>query len=263
MEDRKVANEDGKDTSKFQKKFVEWKRTLVELKTSLGHAIEEPSFVILFLLLAYADILLGSMNLYGAESLGNISIERLRTITLYLQCCELLLQLCIFHARFFSHWGYALDSFLVVGRFIRVDPRRLHLLSFLRVWRFFRVVQTYVAIERSKHDRTREELTSQIESTKEWRRKARTKKEGTDREERLSKQNELTVKMCREEIGTLREALQIAALDVAAMKEKTGVSDQVMEGVVDVDVVEIDSNGGDDNGDVWPRRYIPCQKKSL
>jgi len=69
--------------------------------------------------------------------------------------------------------------------------------------------------------------------------------------------------MCREEIGTLREALQIAALDVAAMKEKTGVSDQVMEGVVDVDVVEIDSNGGDSNGDVLAPAIHPLPEEVI
>mmetsp|Transcript_59066 Transcript_59066/g.125497 ORF Transcript_59066/g.125497 Transcript_59066/m.125497 type:complete len:108 (+) Transcript_59066:235-558(+) len=72
-----------------------------------------------------------------------------------------------------------------------------HLLSFLRIRCFVRVVQTAVANEASRHDRTREELE-------------------TEREKRLSKQSRDAAKGCREEIATSREAPK-AAQDVAAV----------------------------------------------
>ena len=171
-----TADSDGNSRSKLQNityKIREW-------KLSLEYHIEEPSIIVLFLLMAYVDILLGSCQLSGAGLSGITSggIESMQNIILSLQCFELLLQISIFRVRFFSHWGYAFDTVLIATRLLNkcsvlaTNNHHLHLLSFLRVWRFVRIVQTYVAIETSKHNRTKEELSYQIKSTSEWKRKA-------------------------------------------------------------------------------------------
>ncbi len=78
---------------------------------------------------------------------------------------------------------------LINGQFdIDINAHRLQLLSFLRVWRFVRLVQSYIAIEISRHNRTKEELSSLIEYTK----------------------------SAEEEIEILNEALTVAALDACA-----------------------------------------------
>ena len=119
--------------------------------------IEQPHVVIIFLLIVYADIVLESISL------------------------------C-----------YCFDTILVGtkvfnGHYFDVKPHHLHILSFLRVWRFVHVVQSYIAIEISRHARTKEE------------------KSNVEREKNLA----------MDEIDTLREALQLAALEVAAMKGHT------------------------------------------
>jgi hypothetical protein len=104
----------------------------------------------------------------------------------------------LFRVRFFSHWGYCFDTILVGtkvfnGHYFDVKPHHLHILSFLRVWRFVYVVQSYLAIEISRHARTKED------------------KSNFEREKSLA----------MEELDTLREALKLAALEVAAMKGQT------------------------------------------
>lgn len=191
-----------------------WKR--------LEYYIEEPSIVILFLLMAFVDIMLGSCQLFGGGS--GVTIEAVRNVILAIQVFELVLQMIIFRVRFFSHWGYGFDTVLVAARVLNdcsvlsSNKHTLHLLSFLRVWRFVGVVQACVAIEASEHRLTREKLSAQKKSAAEWKRKATSAREDAEREKRRSAENRDLVKGYRDEIDTLREALRIAAEDVAAVR---------------------------------------------
>ena len=159
--------------------------------------IEQPHVVIVFLLIVYTDIVLESISL-SSGGVSNAAVDGLHDTILNLQGIELLLQMILFRVRFFSHWGYCFDTILVGtkvfnGHYFDVKPHHLHILSFLRVWRFVHVVQSYIAIEISRHARTKEE------------------KSNVEREKNLA----------MDEIDTLREALMLAALEVAAMKGHT------------------------------------------
>lgn len=194
------------------------------------------------------------------------TIDAIRNVILSFQLFELLLQMCIFRDRFFSHWGYAFDTILLITRLLNnysilaTNRHHLHLLSFLRVWRFVRVVQAYVAIEVRKHLRAKRKLAMQIESTNEWKWKATLTEEDVQREKRLSRQSRDVVKGYQEEIDTLREALKIAAQDVAAVRLQAieSYEDGNVKGISDddpkhtgngagIDVVEYEKMGeGDD-----------------
>lgn len=164
--------------------------------------IEQPHIVTLFLLIVMTDIVLGSMSLHGRIT-NTPAIDILRHVILYLQGIELMMQMFLFHVRFFSHWGYCFDTLLVGAKLfngqynydIRQDT--LHLLSFLRLWRFIRVVQSFLAVEISRHNRTKEELLSLVEYTTEYKTK---------------------VSSMEKEVEMLREALNVAALDVVEMR---------------------------------------------
>lgn len=108
----------------------------------------------------------------------------------------------LFRKRFFTHYGYLIDTLLLSGRIARdyamVELSASHLILMnlvLRIWRFVRLLNTFITIEQQKHVATKKNL-------KEWKEKAL--------------QFEETVKICNEEVTTLREALNIAAKDVAA-----------------------------------------------
>lgn len=157
--------------------------------------LEQPHVVILFLLLVYAEIVIESLALSGI--IFSPTVNRIRKMIINLQCMELALQLILFPLRYFSHWGYCFDTALVSakvfnGQYFNIERRHLHIASFLRVWRFVQVVQSFIVIENSKHARTKDELLN------------------VEQEKRLA----------MEEIDTLRQALRLAAVDVAAMKVK-------------------------------------------
>lgn len=185
-------------------------------KKSMEYFVEDPSVVVLFLVVVYIDIILESYVLSGA-SIG-IVIETAHTIILCLQAFELLLQMCLFQTRFFSHWGYAFDSIFlstrILNEFDQVNTSRLklHLLSFLRVWRFVRTVQAFTRIE-----------------VKELKKKVFVLQENIKREQSISEQNQETV-------ATLQEALRIAAIDVAAARGHGQYDDtNRSEGIIDID----------------------------
>jgi hypothetical protein len=157
--------------------------------------IEQPHVVIIFLLIVYMEIILESLSLSGI--IFSQTVNRIRKMIMNLQCMELTMQLVLFPLRYFSHWGYCFDTALVSakvfnGKYFNMERRHLHIASFLRVWRFVQVVQSFIVIESSQHARTKDELLN------------------AEQEKRLA----------MEEIDTLREALQLAAVDVAAMKLK-------------------------------------------
>lgn len=168
-----------------------------------AYIIEEPYIVTFFLLIVYVDIILGSMSFTGGINRTATAIVILRHMILYVQCIELFLQMILFHVRFFSHWGYCFDTILVIAKLchgqytLDIRTHHLHLLSFLRVWRFIRVVQSYLAIEISRHNHTKGELSALMEYTTEYKRK---------------------IVSAEEDIAILNEALTVAALDAAEMR---------------------------------------------
>ena len=171
------------------------------IHTSTRCYIEDSIIVVWFLLVVYADTMLGSCFLSSDSSSSDSShalLQNLHTILLSVQVFELVLQMIL---------GYLLDTILIGTRLLNAyggyeyDQRNLHLYSYLRVWRFFRAAQAFTAIEVAMHNHTKEKLSSQTNVTKEWKKKATAYKDDV---------NEF-----REEIDTLTEALQIAAQDVA------------------------------------------------
>ena len=191
-------------------KLKQWKKTIDRSLASLGCYMEDPSTACLFLLLVYLDTLLGSLQLSGINCFGLTA--RNADAILYVQALELLLQCALFGSRFFSHWGYLFDCGIVTARFFPsvTSRQNLHVLSFLRVWRFVRVVQSFVAIEATNHNAARKEA-------REWKEKAA-----------------LASKKSREEIEVLKEALEMAAAEVASRRGDdagniSGVNIEVVE----------------------------------
>ena len=139
-EDRVTPSADANpnNSSKLQNVITtmkQWKEELGTLRASTEQFIEDPGTILFFLLLAYADILLGSLQLHGTNVIFSMSIDTLREVTLYSLMFELSLQCIIFRTRFFSHWGYLVECGIIAGRFLQTNQHQLHLLSFLRIWR--------------------------------------------------------------------------------------------------------------------------------
>ena len=112
--------------------------------------IEQPHVVIIFLLIVYMEIILESLSLSGI--IFSQTVNRIRKMIMNLQCMELTMQLVLFPLRYFSHWGYCFDTALVSakvfnGKYFNMERRHLHIASFLRVWRFVQVVQSFIVMK--------------------------------------------------------------------------------------------------------------------
>jgi hypothetical protein len=171
------------------------------MKQKLEYFIEGPNTQIVMLFFVYLDVIaMIFSNLLTNQSSGWWSIVGHLCAVVFI--VELVVHAIIFRKRFFVHYGYLIDTLLVSGRIARdyamleLSPSHLIIMNLvLRIWRFVRLLNTYIEIEHKKHIVTKKRL-------KEWKEKAL--------------QFEQTVKMCNEEVTTLREALNIAAKDVAA-----------------------------------------------
>lgn len=86
------------------------------------------------------------------------------------------------------------------------------------------MAQTYLKVEVTAHIHTKDELSTQLASKNEWKKKAEIA--------------EGQVQHSNEELETLREALNLAAIDVAAMKSLTNGG----YGALDVDIVAYNNN---------------------
>lgn len=237
----------------------------IQWKTTLEHCIEEPLVQIFVLLLIYLDVFLGSWAMISQvanSSTANASEEpfhHFRCIILYLHAFELLLQMAIFHVRFFAHWGYAIDTFIIASRilkqhsftWIQIGQCSLHLLCFLRIWRFVRLINTYIAIEIQKHNATKKELSFQRASVEQYKQEALILQNDVERVKGLQNQSKQIAKGCRDEVAMLREALKIAAQDVAqAMMQDGnkcgGDDDDASEALCGLDVVVFGEKEEDD-----------------
>jgi len=171
------------------------------MKQKLEYFIEGPNTQIVMLFFVYLDVIaMIFSNLLTNQSSGWWSIIGHLCAVVFI--VELVVHAIIFRKRFFVHYGYLIDTLLVSGRIARdyamleLSPSHLILMNLvLRIWRFVRLLNTFITNEQQKHIVTKNKL-------KEWKEKAL--------------QFEETVKICNEEVTTLREALNIAAKDVAA-----------------------------------------------
>ncbi len=246
-------------------------------KNHLKSLIEDSTTQILILILINFDILLGTWHITSQLTANSspvnqwlIPLPTLRNATIYLQFIELVLQMSLFHIRFFSHWGYAIDSFLIMARILHrhdmmtmnatkdiITRNTYHLQAqhFRIAWRFLRLIQTYISIEVGEHNVTKKELSRRTTQLEEYQTKAMLLEEDVTRERELRIQNEGVTKQCREEVETLREALNIAAADVAKFGVGAGL---------EFDIVEFyDSREGVDENDIKAWVTHPVQSTGI
>ncbi|KAG5180719.1 hypothetical protein JKP88DRAFT_222987 [Tribonema minus] len=138
--------------------------------------------------------------------------------TIFFFALELLVLLAAFRRKFLLHLGYMLDLAIVAAclwRELQGGSKELRLLGYCRGWRVVRLVNTLVeqAQERASRaaDREAEAQRRAIEVEADRRRLA----EALRLEREARKNTETMLLGYKEEAETLREALNIAAMDIA------------------------------------------------
>ncbi|TYZ68567.1 hypothetical protein PybrP1_006094 [[Pythium] brassicae (nom. inval.)] len=141
-------------------------------------------------------------------------LEALTGFTLVASLLELVVLLAAFRSRFFAHAGYALDAGVVVIALVYellTQSKALRLLGVLRVWRVFRLVNTLIERERQAHDVTRDELEKEQLKVLQLGAEKVAAQESLRREYESRSGLEKLLQGYKDEVETLKEALQIAA----------------------------------------------------
>jgi len=205
LREDKAATKNARSEMAAEKSITHPTRLRLISRQTMSIFVEEPTTQIVTIFFIYLDII--AQCFLAGETPGPIwNVVFLFTTVFF--TFELLLQAFLFRERFFSHWGCLVDTMLIATRVGRkyasfeMNQQQLAIFNFLRVWRFARLLNSYVAIEKQKQLALRKKLKLQTESTSDWKKKALL--------------SEDIAKLCNEEVETLREALTIASKDVAA-----------------------------------------------
>ncbi|KAG7392875.1 COP9 signalosome complex subunit 8 [Phytophthora pseudosyringae] len=145
-------------------------------------------------------------------------VESFTGFTLFLFLIELAVLLAAFRHQFFAHAGYVLDLAVVsfsLAVELYAQTKAARLLGILRVWRVLRLVRRLVDQERAAHDTTRVLLEQEQLKLLHVRMQKDAAHESLKREYESRAGLEQLLRSYKDEIVTLKEALQIAAQAVA------------------------------------------------
>ena len=163
-----------------------------------------------------------------------------------------------------EHYGYMLDIVLLfaivyhdlfeldfgigggIGGIIGVGGggSPLRFLTLLRVWRMARITSTTLQLQKVKHDDTKEELTALQSKMDRTLLDVKRLKANCTTEGDLRKQVERMLEEYRGEIGVMKEALQIAAMDVVKVAAASAAADADADGSSGIDIDGVVVGGG-------------------
>ena len=126
-----------------------------------------------------------------------------------------------FGTTLFSHHGYTLDLIIIISivydDIFGLDLFPIRFLGHLRAWRVARLVATMVNHVEEEHEVTKLKLNRSIEDRDRIEMDVKSLEARNKNEVELRNQVEQTLKGYKDEIDTLKEALRIAAMDVAGI----------------------------------------------
>lgn len=154
-----------------------------------------------------------------------------------------------FRLRFFQHLGYVLDLFIVglclYGEIFGL-AKEIRLLGYLRGWRVIRLCNTLLAQEKEQAVRLREALAAEQQRIAGLQAEKLRLVEALRQEGDARKRTETLLRDYKDEVETLQEALQIAALDIAVAA--TGTDDEYSDNAYEEEGIGEDSGEETEKG---------------
>lgn len=162
-------------------------------------------------------------TVYRGESILSRLMLSFQSFTLFCFILEIGALFYAFRFSMLSHCGYCLDI-VIVSIIAHEEMYNIHnfpsrLLGLLRIWRVARITTTSLDQVQASHDETKSVLQNAEGCIEQLRAKSEQLKESCRAEIDLRKQVEKMLEGFKDEVDTLKEALQIAALDVAGEAE--------------------------------------------
>ncbi|ETV91698.1 hypothetical protein H310_13767 [Aphanomyces invadans] len=228
----------GRSNSQAIGAFIEWRETQIVMI----------SLVVLDVAAAATGLVLDLLTQTGVivpPLLGQL-LQSFGGFTLFVFLIELTALVWVFQLAFFTHVGYSID-FLVVLMSLSWELSRqskgLRLLGVLRLWRVFRLVNTYLNDERSRHAATADLLDIEKRAVEAAALKVQVLNDALEKEYQAKATLNLALQEYKDEVDTLKEALTIAAMSIT----RHGVEE------VEHDNDEV-ADDSEDNGDVSLRQ---------
>lgn len=183
------------------------------------------------------NVEMGTSSLSGALWL----LYSFTNFTLICSTIELSTLMLAFGKRFFLHNGYFLDVCIVlcclVGEIMGVS-KEIRLLSFFRVWRIARYINTTLDYANALHDKTKQLLKQEKQIRENTKLELDRCEQTLNLELESKKYVERMLKGYKDEVETLGEALKIAAYDIATAGSPTSDetdSEEELRGIMFVD----------------------------
>ncbi|RHY82489.1 hypothetical protein DYB35_001460 [Aphanomyces astaci] len=216
----------GRSKSQAIGAFIEWRETQAVMI----------ALVVLDVAAAVASLVLDLLAQTGVVMppiLGQL-LQSFGGFTLILFMIELAVLIWVFQLAFFTHIGYGIDFGVVVSSFsweLSRQSKGLRLLGVFRLWRIFRLVNTFLNDERSQHAATANllEIEKQVphvslppfplrfyygQAVDAAALKLQRLEDALEKEYQAKTTLNLALQEYKDEVDTLKEALTIAAMSV-------------------------------------------------
>ncbi|ETV70413.1 hypothetical protein H257_14090 [Aphanomyces astaci] len=199
----------GRSKSQAIGAFIEWRETQAVMI----------ALVVLDVAAAVASLVLDLLAQTGVvvpPILGQL-LQSFGGFTLILFMIELAVLIWVFQLAFFTHIGYGIDFGVVVSSFsweLSRQSKGLRLLGVFRLWRIFRLVNTFLNDERSQHAATANLLEIEKQAVDAAALKLQRLEDALEKEYQAKTTLSLALQEYKDEVDTLKEALTIAAMSV-------------------------------------------------
>ncbi|RHY55453.1 hypothetical protein DYB34_002147 [Aphanomyces astaci] len=199
----------GRSKSQAIGAFIEWRETQAVMI----------ALVVLDVAAAVASLVLDLLAQTGVvvpPILGQL-LQSFGGFTLILFMIELAVLIWVFQLAFFTHIGYGIDFGVVVSSFsweLSRQSKGLRLLGVFRLWRIFRLVNTFLNDERSQHAATANLLEIEKQAVDAAALKLQRLEDALEKEYQAKTTLNLALQEYKDEVDTLKEALTIAAMSV-------------------------------------------------
>ena len=247
-----------KKEKKNDKEFVEVEKKATGVAAAfnaVGDFLEmheaQALYVILLLLDTFAAVaeleLRNSMglNIGVSDMMSNLLLKMSRaylnfSIAYFL--AEIVVVIITFKFSILGHWGYLMDMFIISTQ-IYLEGRGVgkvnRLLNIFRYWRFLRLFNAMVGLEKEMHERTKETVELKEAEMNKLKLEVSGLKTEVTKEKEARDSIEGMLQCYREEVDTLNEALKIAAMDIAEVAQ---ADDDMFDDEDDDDMQDIDDD---------------------
>ena len=179
-------------------------------------------------------------------------VQSFTSFTILFFGLEMFTVFLVFRMSFFGHIGYLFDMIIISCQLymelLAGLGKETRLLNIFRLWRTVRLFHAMVNLEKERHEKTKDLLTSKDGELRRLKMNIQSIEMDVLKEKEAKESVEQMLLTYKEEIDTLNEALKIAAMDIAEVAQADDGDFDSEEGTNSVDDVDDDDEEEEESG---------------